>query len=101
MSDLQIWPATLVGMRFGRLTVISRSNGRSMWLCICDCGNNKAVRTDHLKRGATRSCGCLGRENLESRWAAMTKHGECRRSGRAREWVSWALMIQRCYDPKA
>lgn len=28
------------------------------WLCVCDCGNEKLARTDHLVNGETTSCGC-------------------------------------------
>ena len=34
-------------MKFGRLKVVSRApnskSGRTMWTCICDCGNTKVV----------------------------------------------------------
>ena len=30
----------------------------SWWLCICDCGNKKVVRSTELLRGDTKSCGC-------------------------------------------
>ena len=56
----------LTGNRYGRLTVIglsSRKSGRkSYWVCRCDCGNEIAVRSDMLKNGNTRSCGCLKKE---------------------------------------
>ena len=57
----------MIGQRFTRLTVIAFA-GRSksyekMWLCRCDCGNEKVVRESNLKRGATRSCGCLQSES--------------------------------------
>lgn len=55
-------PLELSGMRFGMLTVIRRvSNsikGRSMWECLCDCGNTKNVKGTYLKNGETKSCGC-------------------------------------------
>ena len=31
------------------------------WLCQCDCGNEKTVSGRYLRRGKTRSCGCLPR----------------------------------------
>ena len=57
-------------MRFGRLTVIKRvenyEDGRTAWLCLCDCGNTKKVSTNNLKRGNVKSCGCLRRETSKA-----------------------------------
>lgn len=51
------------GARFGRLTVIGRAEGRHLgqvlWLCICDCGNQKTTTGKNLQAGRVRSCGCL------------------------------------------
>lgn len=53
----------LTGQRFGRLTVICDSGKRKrsfvVWRCVCDCGNIAEVKTDSLKSGNTKSCGCL------------------------------------------
>ena len=46
-----------VGRRFGRLTVQSQAG--SMRRCVCDCGNETTVRSDKLRTGTTKSCGCL------------------------------------------
>ena len=54
----------LTGKRFGRLTVLEEAgttNGRR-WLCRCDCGEEKIVYGNSLKRGTTKSYGCLGLE---------------------------------------
>ena len=51
----------LTGQTFGKLTVVNfagRSNRRrAMWLCKCECGNEKTVRSDKLTSGKTKSCG--------------------------------------------
>ena len=58
----------LIGQRFGRLVVIeqgvdsNRTNNRAYCICSCDCGEGKRVLTHNLKKGVTRSCGCLGKE---------------------------------------
>lgn len=59
MSKKLVFPK---GKRFGRLTVIGEGKprkGRSTTECICDCGKKTIVITASLKRGLTKSCGCL------------------------------------------
>ena len=57
---------TLIGKRFGQLTVIkflgTNYYGKHQYECLCDCGNTTIVVEAHLKNGNTRSCGCLKRE---------------------------------------
>lgn len=52
------------GVRMGRLTVVLKMTYRRKvrCLCICDCGESKAVRAECLVRGWTTSCGCHRRE---------------------------------------
>ena len=50
----------ITGKRFGKYTVIHRmannKNGMAMWLCKCDCGNEKVVMGSSLRRGLIVSC---------------------------------------------
>ena len=52
----------------GRLTVVSHAGkdhrGKHLWLCLCDCGNEKVVVSDNLSSGKSNSCGCLKAEVL-------------------------------------
>lgn len=51
----------LTGKKFGKLTVLRRDfNGRKQvyWLCQCDCGTIKSIRSGHLCGGKIVSCGC-------------------------------------------
>lgn len=85
----------LTGQRFGRLTVIKRlpsKHKKTRWGCLCDCGQETEVTTDHLKRGHTESCGCLRYERLKT---ANTKHG----ARSTRLYNIWAHMRQRCSNP--
>lgn len=56
----------LTGLRVGRLVVQYelpvRKNGRIMWHCQCDCGNEKDIASSSLATGRTQSCGCLQKE---------------------------------------
>ena len=59
----------LTDMTFNHLKVVERGDNyiqksgkhRVMWLCKCDCGNPElvAVRSDSLKNGHIKSCGCI------------------------------------------
>lgn len=55
----------LTGMKFGRLTVLKYSHYQSTcsyYLCLCDCGITKAIRSYNLKSAITSSCGCIEKE---------------------------------------
>lgn len=47
----------LTGQTFGRLQAVSRHG--SYWLCHCECGTEKLIKSWPLTSGRTRSCGCL------------------------------------------
>jgi len=55
------------GQRFGKLVALKpteeRRHGIVLWECKCDCGNTAYVLKTSLKKGATRSCGCLHQES--------------------------------------
>lgn len=77
----------LTGKRFGRLTVLEKDssghNKPTIWTCKCDCGKITKVDGHDLKRGKTKSCGCI---NL--------KHG----LKNTRIYNLWSKMKQRCYN---
>ena len=60
-----------VGNRYGKLVVLGEAHthlDKNRWLrCQCDCGNKKNIRADALRRGATKSCGCLRKEEASNR----------------------------------
>lgn len=64
----------LTGQKFGRLTVISKGNGyytkggqyKTTWLCRCECGNIREFASEKLRKGHTKSCGCLLKENTKN-----------------------------------
>ena len=59
-----------LGTVYGRLTVIEHLGTREnkSWVkCMCECGNEKEVRDKSLKKGRTKSCGCLNYELNQER----------------------------------
>ena len=86
----------LTGRRFFRWTVIGLSHqvGKMLyWHCVCDCGTKRAVFGGDLKRGGSKSCGCLMREATIERF---TTHGMMRHPA----YRSWVYMKVRCENPK-
>lgn len=62
----------LLNQKFGRLLVISEAEpvgkrNRPAWHCQCDCGNIKIIKSEELKSGDTKSCGCLNDEKRKER----------------------------------
>lgn len=84
------------GMRYGNLIIIKEvepitdKDGirHRMFLCKCDCGNEKPIRLSNLRSGTTKSCGCLSGKN--------GKHHE---TG-TRLYRCWIAMRKRCSNPK-
>lgn len=56
----------LTGQKFAKLIVMKRvesdKRGGAAWLCKCECGNETIVLSNSLRRGNTKSCGCLLKE---------------------------------------
>lgn len=96
----------LAGKQFGRLFVVSpapRIANRTAWNCVCECGSKRIVRTQSLRNGETRSCGCLSSEiharMCQSRLAEENRiHGE---SDKTPEYSCWLAIKGRCHNPRS
>ena len=75
------------GDKYGRLTAVKfieiKKNGHQYWLFKCDCGNEKIICVNNVKRGNTKSCGCL--------YATHGMYG-------TRAHTSWKSMKGRCLN---
>lgn len=86
----------MIGKKFGRLTVLSEcekraKNGKIRYKCQCDCGNITEVMGENLRRGITKSCGCLLKEITSKR---SITHGKTN----TRIYAIWYHMKARCYN---
>ncbi len=52
----------LTGIKSGKLTVLAPHGkdkfGRYTWFCVCECGNSAVIRSNNLRTGNSKSCGC-------------------------------------------
>lgn len=82
----------MTGQKVGRLTVISKAEpckwGRTQWNCVCECGTEVVVQANLLRRGVTKSCGCLKHE------AYNLRHG----MSQSPEYKTWYNIQGRCYN---
>lgn len=56
-------PSDYIGKKFNKLTVVEYVDVRGshrLFKVVCDCGNERVIRLDHMKKGETKSCGCYG-----------------------------------------
>lgn len=91
------------GTRFGRLVVIElldeRRKRQRVYLCRCDCGTVKAVRSDYLRKGETTSCGCRLKEIRIAIADVNRSHGLTPLGKHHPLYSTWAGMRQRCLNP--
>ena len=95
----------LFGHVFGRLTVTSRQPVRTRsglsWDCRCICGREVSVLGECLRKGRTRSCGCLVLETSRKQGTVNRTHGEGVPGHQTHEYKAWGAMFTRCNNPKA
>src|SRR5260370_26930387 len=89
----------LIGQTFGSWKVLKHAGmyqgkAGALWLCQCVCGKKRKVKSLALRQGVTESCGCQ-RHNLDKRTHGYAPKGK----RRPVEYVSWASIKQRCYNP--
>ena len=94
-------PKDMVGRKYGRVFVVSLSDKpdttrRAMWNCLCDCGNEFITAGVLLRRGATKSCGCLNDEKRILTCKSRAIHNMSKTSS---EYNTWLAMKARCYNP--
>lgn len=89
--------------KYGRWTPIECRRGADLggkrfyrWLCRCDCGTVRLVYEQNLKRGLSKSCGCINKDNPPHR-----THGHTRDRKQSPEYSSWRGMLERCEDPNS
>lgn len=90
----------LIGETFGRLTVKSKaapirspSRSHTAWICSCECGTEVVVKTNSIRTGNAKSCGCLRTDTLRAKAGPRQKNKP--------EYSTWARMKSRCHNTRS
>lgn len=92
----------LSDQRFGRLIALKEVGRRwhkVLWLCSCDCGKEITVTSNALRRGNTRSCGCLKIDSARINGMSL-RHGGAKDGKLTPTYLSWLAMNQRVRNPR-
>ena len=87
----------MIGKKFTNLLVVSKSEKPRYWACLCICGTEKVVRSDHLVLNKTKSCGCMASALTAERNKKSAKHGK----SISPTYKSWQSMRTRCMNPNS
>ncbi len=86
-----IVPSDMIGIKYGRLTVLSyshkNSSNRHYWNCICECGNITTASGSALRFRRKLSCECLAIDTV-------TTHG----MSKTKTYKAYRSMLGRCYS---
>lgn len=94
----------MIGQQFHNWTVLAKanpiSNGKvtqSAILCRCNCGTEKIVSVSNVKRGRSKSCGCLRGVNLKGADHSGANNASYRHGmAGTPTYTSWYAMRSRC-----
>jgi hypothetical protein len=87
-----------VGIKLNSMLVVEEiekvfPSGRKV-LCLCECGNHKVVDLHNLKKGMTKSCGCL-------QVAKLIARGRANGMSSSKLYRAWKSVLNRCNSPKS
>jgi len=88
--------------KYGRLTIL-KDNKEKILLSknkqryvdvLCDCGNKKVIRLNHITTGKTTSCGCYRNEKIKE---ASSSHQQ----SKTNLYKRWCKIKERCFNKKS
>jgi len=93
---------SLVGKKFGKLTVMSmiRDQNETIYICLCDCGSQCNITGSNLKYRKTQNCGCSIKEYRKNKRKSLKEileksiFGSYKRNARSRNYI-WDLPYEK------
>lgn len=95
----------LKGQVFERLTVIEEAGRNTkkeiLWKCKCSCGNTTEVTTYRLRKGETKSCGCLNYDTDKRKTSEVGKANKVHGMSKTRVYKTYSGIKERCLNPNS
>lgn len=90
----------LTGKKINRLKILQYagldSQKNTIWKCLCDCGTIVTIRGSSIKRGTTKSCGCIQKEHAAKTSHKNKTHGHSVNKKTSSIYNIWTNMKSRC-----
>lgn len=97
----------ITGQKFNELTALSYShknkNRKTYWNFLCSCGQIKVLRTDGVKSGHIKSCGCIKEKQNDKNLhpPIISEVGNIKSNSIVKSlYRRWYMMKDRCYNPE-
>lgn len=95
----------LTGQKINRWFVkgkdeIKSKNNRVYWNCVCDCGKEKSILAYNLKKGLSKSCGCIRDEVAKLTQLKAAKSNITHGYSHTALYKKYRSMMERCYREK-
>ncbi len=90
----------MAGIKMGRLEVVEQAATvagiGTYWLCKCSCGKLCEVLGISIRKGNTKSCGCIKKEMDAEKMRKTRTHG----MSKTPIYYTWLNIRNRCQEPK-
>lgn len=93
------WIGERVGRLFIKEYVHKGEDNQHVWLAVCDCGNEKLVKSRELNAGDTKSCGCLYKETVDRLTKEFTDKYKTHGKAGTPEHRAWKRIKSRTTNP--
>lgn len=92
---MRVYAKYAPGMRFGKLTLVERTDSSRIWRCVCDCGETVYTQVSHGSRSCRKCAYDILAKNRIIHGESNDTEGHCTRLYRI-----WTGMKTRCHNPK-
>lgn len=96
MGTFNIYPGQKIGYWIVMEKATKGHGGHARWLCKCECGNERIVYQNRLKKGKSKSCGCHRYDKRKENAFSRDESGK-----HTKLYGRWTNIKDRCFNPNS